>query len=70
GLRSNRASHNYAAALREIARLRQPIDHFFDKVMVMVEDEKLRARRLALLQSIVNEFSSIADFSEITTESK
>jgi len=70
GLRSNRASHNYAAALREIARLRQPIDHFFDKVMVMVEDEKLRARRLVLLQSIVNEFSSIADFSEISTESK
>jgi glycyl-tRNA synthetase beta chain len=67
---SHRAAHNYAAALREMATLRQPIDYFFDKVMVMVEDESIRARRLGLLQSIVNEFSSIADFSEIVTESK
>jgi glycyl-tRNA synthetase beta subunit len=38
--------------------------------MVMVEDEKLRASRLGLLQTLVNEFSSIADFSEIVTEKK
>jgi glycyl-tRNA synthetase beta subunit len=36
--------------------------------MVMVDDEKLRANRLALLQTLVKEFTTIADFSEIVTE--
>src|SRR5579884_3994030 len=67
---SQRAARNYAAALREMATLRRPIDAFFDKVMVMVEDPAVRGRRLSLLQSIVNAFSSIADFSEIVTEAK
>jgi glycyl-tRNA synthetase beta chain len=61
------ASRQYEPALMEISRLRPPIDAFFDKVMVMVEDESLRAQRLGLLQTLVNEFSSIADFSEIVT---
>jgi glycyl-tRNA synthetase beta subunit len=43
---------------------------FFDKVMVMVDDERVRANRLALLQSLLKEFSTIADFSEIVTEGK
>ncbi|MBZ5491868.1 MAG: glycine--tRNA ligase subunit beta [Acidobacteriia bacterium] len=64
------ASRQYELALHEISRLRQPVDAFFDKVMVMVEDENLRAQRLGLLQTLVNEFSSIADFSEIVTEKK
>jgi glycyl-tRNA synthetase beta chain len=64
------ASRQYEPALHEISRLRPPIDAFFDKVMVMVEDENLRAQRLGLLQTLVNEFSSIADFSEIVTEKK
>jgi glycyl-tRNA synthetase beta subunit len=38
--------------------------------MVMVEDEGLRSQRLGLLQTLVREFSSIADFSEIVTERK
>jgi glycyl-tRNA synthetase beta chain len=63
-------SRQYESALHEISRLRPPIDAFFDKVMVMVEDENLRAQRLGLLQTLVNEFSSIADFSEIVTEKK
>lgn len=62
------ASRQYESALQEISRLRPPIDAFFDKVMVMVEDENLRAQRLGLLQTLVNEFSSIADFSEIVTK--
>jgi len=65
-----RASRNYEAALLEIAKLRPAIDKFFDKVMVMVEDDSLRANRLALLQTLVKEFSTIADFSEIVTEGK
>jgi glycyl-tRNA synthetase beta chain len=36
----------------------------------MAEDAKVRANRLALLQRLLNEFSTIADFSEIVTEGK
>lgn len=64
------AARDYEPALIEISRLRPDIDLFFDKVMVMVEDENLRANRLGLLQTLVREFSSIADFSEIVTEKK
>jgi glycyl-tRNA synthetase beta chain len=60
----------YAQAMAEISKLRPPIDAFFDKVMVMVEDEDLRANRLALLQKLLDDFSTIADFSEIVTERK
>ena len=65
-----RETHNYSAALLEIAKLRPAVDRFFDKVMVMVEDDNLRANRLALLQTLIKEFSTIADFSEIVTEGK
>ena len=65
-----RTERNYEPALLEIAKLRPAVDKFFDKVMVMVDDEKVRANRLALLQMLVKEFSTIADFSEIVTEGK
>jgi glycyl-tRNA synthetase beta chain len=65
-----RVTRNYHGALLEIAKLRPAVDKFFDKVMVMVDDEQLRANRLALLQTLVKEFSTIADFSEIVTEGK
>lgn len=65
-----RTGKKYEEALLEISRLRPAIDLFFDKVMVMVDDENLRAERLGLLQTLVDEFSSIADFSEIVTEKK
>ncbi|MBZ5680260.1 MAG: glycine--tRNA ligase subunit beta [Acidobacteriia bacterium] len=65
-----RSAKNYDAALLEIAKLRPAIDKFFDKVMVMVEDEQVRANRLALLRTLLKEFSTIADFSEIVTEGK
>ncbi|HVZ59918.1 MAG TPA: glycine--tRNA ligase subunit beta [Terriglobales bacterium] len=60
----------YAAALAEIAAMRPAVDTFFDKVMVMVDDEALRACRLGLQQRLLNDFSTIADFSEIVTEKK
>ena len=62
---SLRINKQYEQALQEISRLRPAIDAFFDKVMVMVEDESLRANRLGLLQTLLQEFSSIADFSAI-----
>ena len=65
-----REGKDYSRALAEISRIRPAVDAFFDKVMVMVEDEGLRANRLALLQTLLREFSTIADFSEIVTEGK
>jgi glycyl-tRNA synthetase beta chain len=67
-VRELRSKGEYEQALVEISRLRPAVDTFFDKVMVMVEDAELRANRLALLQTLLNEFSTIADFSEIVTE--
>ena len=63
-----REGQDYSRALAEISRIRPSVDAFFDKVMVMVDDEQLRANRLALLQTLLKEFSTIADFSEIVTE--
>jgi glycyl-tRNA synthetase beta chain len=60
----------YVEALRLLSTARQPVDKFFDKVMVMVEDAGVRANRLALLRTLLKEFSTIADFSEIVTEGK
>lgn len=58
----------YLEALQLLAAAREPVDAFFDKVMVMVDDERVRANRLALLRTLLREFSTIADFSEIVTE--
>ena len=69
-VRELREQKNYSRALAEISCLRHPVDTFFDKVMVMVDDERVRANRLALLRDLLSEFSTIADFSEIVTEGK
>lgn len=67
---SLRNEQNYEQALIEISKLRPAVDLFFDKVMVMVDDERVRANRLALLQTLLREFSTIADFSEIVTDAQ
>ena len=54
---------DYAAAMKKLAGLRDSVDAFFDKVMVMAEDEKLRNNRLAILNAIRNQFLRIADLS-------
>ena len=56
---------NYSAALEAIATLRPAVDGFFEAVMVMAPEPELRAARLALIQSVLDGFSGIADFSEI-----
>ncbi len=66
----HRKKKEYGDALMLLSTAREPVDAFFDKVMVMVEDEKLRSNRLALLRTLLKEFSTIADFSEIVTEGK
>jgi glycyl-tRNA synthetase beta chain len=65
-----RKKKEYSEALMLLSTAREPVDAFFEKVMVMVEDPKLRANRLALLRTLLKEFSTIADFSEIVTEGK
>jgi glycyl-tRNA synthetase beta chain len=55
----------YVEALGVIASLRPRIDDFFDKVMVMAPEPDIRANRLALLKRTLDDFSRIADFSEI-----
>ncbi len=67
---AHRQKKEYQDALFLLSTAREPVDAFFDKVMVMVEDERIRANRLALLQTLLKEFSTIADFSEIVTEGK
>jgi glycyl-tRNA synthetase beta chain len=59
---------NYEGALKEIATLRKPVDAFFDTVLVMAKDEKIRYNRLSLLQEISTLFYRVADFSKIMTE--
>src|SRR4029077_8771570 len=66
----HRKKKEYLEALQLLSTAREPVDRFFDKVMVMVEDHQVRANRLALLQTLLHEFSTIADFSEIVTEAK
>ena len=51
-----------------IGPLRPKVDLFFDKVLVNAPDPNIRRNRLALLQNLLTEFSTIADFSEIVTE--
>lgn len=56
---------DYVRALEAISGLRQPVDAFFDGVMVMVDDEAVKNNRLALLTSIASLFKGIADFRRI-----
>lgn len=62
-----RAEKDYSGALILLSTARERVDAFFDKVMVMVDDEGVRANRLALLGTLLEQFSTIADFSEIVT---
>jgi glycyl-tRNA synthetase beta chain len=52
-----------------ISRLRPKVDLFFDKILVNAKDERARQNRLTLLGTLLKEFSTIADFSEIVTSS-
>ncbi|KJG00720.1 glycine--tRNA ligase subunit beta [Photobacterium angustum] len=57
------ATGDYQTALTELASLREPVDAFFDNVMVMADDEKLKVNRLALLNLLRNQFLKVADIS-------
>jgi len=58
-------SKRYLEALEKIASLRGSVDQFFNDVLVMAEDEKVRVNRLNILSKLSSQFLSIADFSKI-----
>ncbi len=58
-------SGDYEAVLRRIADLRPAVDAYFDKVLVMALDERVRHNRLTMLAWILRAFTRVADFSEI-----
>ena len=58
----------YRKALEKISELRPAVDFFFDKVLVMAEDGEIRRNRVALLATLLKEFSTTADFSELGAE--
>jgi len=60
-------SGDYLAALSGIATLKDGVDLFFEKVMVMAEDERVRGNRLALLTGVSRLFARVADFSRLSS---
>jgi len=58
---------DYPSALKELSLLRTPVDEFFNGVLVMAEDEKVKNNRLSLLCKIAKLFFKVGDFSKITT---
>jgi glycyl-tRNA synthetase beta chain len=63
-----RRERKYKAALEKISELRPTVDVFFEKVHVMAEDQEIRKNRIAMLAGLLKEFSTIADFSELSAE--
>jgi glycyl-tRNA synthetase beta chain len=56
---------DYSGVLTQLAKLREPVDRFFDEVMVMAEDAQVRNNRLALLHSLRQLFINVADISQL-----
>ncbi len=61
------AAGDYTASLQALAALKEPVDIFFDKVMVNTEDAALRANRLALLLQLQHAMNRVADISKLAT---
>ncbi len=61
-------SGEYNRGLKRLASLKQPIDRFFDQVLVMDEDPGLRRNRLALLRQVEDLFLRVADISQLNIE--
>ena len=59
------AKEDFAAAMTALAKLRAPVDAFFDKVRVNADDPKVRVNRLRLLNRIREATLTVADFSKI-----
>ncbi|MFA6028771.1 MAG: glycine--tRNA ligase subunit beta [Elusimicrobiota bacterium] len=64
-VRSKTAEEEYEAALRALVRIKPDLDLFFEKVLVMAQDPKVKANRLSLVGRLVRLFRSVADVSQI-----
>ncbi len=69
-VQTEKLAGRYSEALETIAGLRKAIDRFFEEVMVMAEDIRVRNNRLSLLAEVLREFTTVADFSEIAAEER
>lgn len=68
GVEAARESGEYGRALRSLASMRAVVDQFFDKVLVMAEDQVVRANRLSLLRQLADLFLEVADISQIVID--
>jgi glycyl-tRNA synthetase beta chain len=67
GMKSSISSNRYAEAMDVLARLKSPVDEFFDGVEILTKDSPaLRQNRIGLLQELAGLFLSIADFSKLS----
>ena len=57
---------DYQGTLKALANLREPVDTFFDEVMVMTDDETIKANRLSLLTRLQHLFLQVADISHLS----
>ncbi|MEE8640851.1 MAG: DALR anticodon-binding domain-containing protein, partial [bacterium] len=62
------AAGDHDEALKLLATIRPTVDKFFDEVMVMCDDERLRSNRLALMQLLADLFLTFADFTRLRGE--
>ncbi len=64
-LKAHLGNRDYAKGLTELLSIKDSLDNFFEKVMVMAEDPKVRDNRLNLVKSLVNLFEGVADLSQL-----
>ena len=65
---SVRSSRNYAEVLGHVATLEPAVARFFDDVLVMADDARVRANRLGLMRRVASLFAGVADFRKIQAE--
>ena len=61
------AARDYLGVLRRLAQLREPVDAFFDGVMVMADDAAVRGNRLALLRRLADRFAAVAAVEQLSS---
>ena len=65
GVKKQLTERQYSEAMASMSSLKEPVDAFFDNVMVMVDDEGVRDNRLGLLQQVHALCSDVADISQL-----
>ena len=65
-VRKEYLTKNYSGSLKLLCKLKNPIDQFFNDVMVNAEDESLKMNRLALLEKLYSAMNLVADLSKLS----